>query len=262
MSSYNLINGTYASQSYDLVTTVLRKDWGYKGFVMTDWFGGKDPVAQMQAGNDLLMPGTKQQSQRIIDAVNHDSLDVKILDENVARILNIILQSPSFKNYKFSDKPDLKKDAAISREAATEGMVLLKNNDNALPFKSIKSVALFGNNGYDLIAGGTGSGDVNKAYKVSLLQGLGNAGYTVDADIKTTYQDYLADYNTKHPKKNFFQEFMNPTPPAPEYAMDNSIVTAKAASADVAVIAIGGMQVKAKTERLKTILIYLIQNKR
>src|SRR6476659_211029 len=190
MSSYNLINGNYESENYDLVTRVLRKDWGYKGFVMTDWFGGKNSVAQMQAGNDLLMPGTKQQSQRIIDAVNHDSLDVKLLDENVARILNIILQSPSFKNYKFSDKPDLKKDADISREAATEGIVLLKNNDNSLPFKSIKSVALFGNNGYDLIAGGTGSGDVNKAYKVSLSQGFSNAGYTVDAAIKATYQDY------------------------------------------------------------------------
>jgi beta-glucosidase len=171
--------------------------------------------------------------------VNHDSLDVEALDENCERILNIILQSPSFKNYKFSDKPDLKKDAAISREAATDGMVLLKNNDNALPFKSIKNIALFGNNGYDLIAGGTGSGDVNKAYKVSLFQGLGTAGYTVDAAIKTAYQDYLADYNTKHPKKNFFQEFMNPTPPAPEYTIDNSIITAKAVSADVAVIAIG-----------------------
>src|SRR6476620_10003742 len=95
MSSYNLINGTSASQSYDLVTTVLRKDWGYKGFVMTDWFGGKNPVEQMQDGNDLLMPGTKQQSQRIIDAVNHDSLDIKIVDQNVERILNVILQSPS-----------------------------------------------------------------------------------------------------------------------------------------------------------------------
>ena len=66
MSSYNLINGTYASQSHDLITTVLRKDWGYKGFVMTDWFGGRNPVEQMQAGNDLLMPGTKQQSQKFI----------------------------------------------------------------------------------------------------------------------------------------------------------------------------------------------------
>ena len=117
----------------------------------------------------------------------------------------------------------------LSREAAAEGMVLLKNNNNALPFTSVKNIALFGNNGYDLIAGGTGSGDVNKAYKISLSQGLSNAGYTVDADLKNSYTNYIADYNAKHPKKNFFQEFMNPTPPAPEFETDNNLITSKAA---------------------------------
>ncbi len=239
MSSYNLINGTYASQSHDLITTVLRDDWGYKGFVMTDWFGGRNPVEQMQAGNDLLMPGTKQQTQRIIDAVNHDSLDVKVLDENCSRILNIILKSPAFKQYKFNNAPDLKKDAQVSREAATDGMVLLKNSDGALPFTSVKNIALFGINGYDLIAGGTGSGDVNKAYKISLSQGLTNAGYNVDADIKTTYTNYVSDYNKAHPKKSFFEEFRNPTPPAPEFVIDDNTINAKAAGTDVAIISIG-----------------------
>ena len=240
MSSYNLLNGTYTSQEYDLLTTILRKEWGFKGFVMTDWFGGKDPVAQMKAGNDLIMPGTPQQTKTILAAVEHDSLSVKVLDENVERMLNIILESPAFKGYKFSNKPDLVKNAALSRTAAAEGMILLKNKEAALPFaKGANKIALFGNNGYDLIAGGTGSGDVNKAYTVSLVQGLAGAGYTVDNGLKNIYTGYLSAEKIKHPKKGFFEEFMHPTPPIAEFVADNNLVTQKAGEADIAVIAIG-----------------------
>jgi beta-glucosidase len=113
MSSYNKINGTFASEDYDLLTTVLRKEWGFKGLVMTDWFGGKDAVAQMKAGNDLLMPGTPAQSKAILDAVNNGSLDVKILDENAERIVNYILRTPSYKKTPFTNRPDLKAHAAL-----------------------------------------------------------------------------------------------------------------------------------------------------
>lgn len=240
MSSYNLINGTYTSQEYDLLTTILRKEWGFKGFVMTDWFGGKDPVAQMNAGNNLLMPGTTEQTQKIIDAVKSGAVPEKMLDENVAGILKIILKSPAFAHYKYSNRPDLRRHAELSREAAAQGMVLLRNEDGALPLaRPVKNIALFGNNGYDLIAGGTGSGDVNKAYKISLAQGLANAGYSVDHDLKEAYASYLAAYTANHPKKNFFAEFMNPTPPAPEYLVDKDLLAKKAASADVAILSIG-----------------------
>ena len=239
MSSYNKINGTYTSEEHDLLTTVLRDEWGFKGFVMTDWFGGKDPVEQMKAGNDLLMPGTPQLWQRIINAVNHDSLAVKVLDENIERILNVILLSPTFKNYKYSDKPDLTKDAAVSRAAAEEGMVLLKNDKNTLPLKTIKKIAVFGNTSYDIIAGGTGSGDVNKAYTVSLLQGLANAGYDVDADLKNVYLDYLNTQKKLRPKKSFMEEFRNPTPPISEFLVDNDLINRKAAEMDIAVFTLG-----------------------
>lgn len=240
MSSYNLLNGTYTSENGDLLTTVLRSDWGFKGFVMTDWFGGKNAVAQMKAGNNLLMPGSGQQSKAIVDAVKAGELSEKVLDENVAGILNIILRSPSFAGYKYSDQPDLKKDAQISREAATQGMVLLKNEAQALPLaQSGQHIALFGNYGYKLIAGGTGSGDVNKAYKVTLAQGLTGAGYQIDGDLQSVYSSYLTDYTAKQPKKTFIQEFMNPTPPAPEYAIDKAIIGKKAGSTDLAIVVIG-----------------------
>lgn len=240
MSSYNLINGVYASQNHGLLTTVLRKDWGFKGFVMTDWFGGKDAVAQMQAGNNLLMPGSDKQSEAIVAAVKAGKLSEKVLDEQATGILKVILMSPSFKGGHYSDAPDLKAHAQLSRSAAAQGMVLLKNDDWALPIKSgVHKIALFGNYGYQLIAGGTGSGDVNKAYVIPLVEGLKNAGYSVDKDVQTTYTSYLADYSTKHPKKSFFQEFMNPTPPAPEFDADKGMVAGKAAGTDLAVIVIG-----------------------
>jgi beta-glucosidase len=235
MSSYNKINGTYTSENPELLTTILRDEWGFKGFVMTDWFGGRDPIAQMNAGNDLLMPGTPQQVQRIIDAVNHDSLDVKVLDRNIEHILNVILLSPSFKGYKYSDKPDLKADAAVARAAASEGMVLLKNNSNTLPLKNIKKVALFGNTSYDFISGGTGSGDVNEAYTISLVQGLQNAGYSISEDLANAYNAYLTEAKAKRPRR---QGFLVP-PPIPEASLVPTQISDQAQSADMAIITIG-----------------------
>ena len=240
MSSYNLLNGTYTSQEYDLLTTILRKEWGFKGLVMTDWFGGKDPVAQMKAGNDLLMPGTPSQTKAIIEAVKNGTLDQKVLDENCERILNIIFESPAYKNYKFSNKPDLRKHEEISKIVAEDGMVLLKDNDHALPFsKNVHSIALFGINGYELIAGGTGSGDVNKAYTISLAQGLANAGYNVANQVKNVYTNYINEEQAKHPKKSFFAEFMNPTPPVKEYVADEAFLNSAAENDDIAAISIG-----------------------
>ena len=90
MSSYNKVNGTHASESHKLLTEVLREQWGFKGFVMTDWFGGEDAVAQMVAGNDLLMPGYDMQHEAIQQAVKAGQLDARILDQNVENILKIV----------------------------------------------------------------------------------------------------------------------------------------------------------------------------
>ena len=240
MSSYNYINGKYTSEDYDLLTTILRKEWGFKGLVMTDWFGGKDPVAQMKAGNDLLMPGTAAQKKTIMDAVNNGTLNVKVIDENAERLVEYILGSPSYKKTVFTNKPDLKAHAAIARVAATEGMVLLKNEASALPLgKSTKNIAAFGNTSYDFISGGTGSGDVNEAYTISLVQGLSNAGYHVDEEIKNMYNNFISSEKAKQPQKSFFESFMNPNPPLPEFTVDNSLLLKKSTESDIALITIG-----------------------
>ena len=238
MSSYNLVNGTYTAQNQELLTTILRKEWGFKGFVMSDWFGGRDAVAMVKAGNNLIMPGLPPQKQAVIEAVKAGQLDVKYLDQNVADLLNIILLSPTFKNYKYSDSPDLKKNAQLSREAAAEGMILLKNN-NALPIASGSSVALIGNNGYELIAGGTGSGEVTKMYTVPLSDGLFHAGFAANSELYSTYTKYVEEENIKHPKKSMFEEFMNPTPPIGEYSLSTDLIAKAANANDHAIISIG-----------------------
>jgi len=236
MSSYNLINGTYTSESHELLTSILRDEWGFKGFVMTDWGGGNDPVAQLKAGNDLIMPGNPDQTKAIISAVENGTLSTNLLDQNVERILNLIVQSPSFRQSKYSDQPDLKANAQVARQAATEGMVLLQNESNTLPLARAAKVALFGNTSYDLIAGGTGSGNVNKAYTIPLSEGLAQAGYVLDASLKNAYAQYIAQEKQKRPKP---QNPFASAPPVPEMPVEAGIAEQKARDADLAIITLG-----------------------
>ena len=259
MTSYNYINGVYTSESKDLVTTILRDEWGYEGTVMTDWFGGKDGAKQMWAGNDMLQPGKAEQFDSIVAGVKSGKLDEADLDRNVQRILNLVEKSPRFQGYQYSNKPDLEAHAQVTRQSAAEGMVLMKNEvspdpskerGEVLPFgENIKKVALYGCTSYDFIAGGTGSGNVNHAYVVSLLDGLKNGGYTVSDELKTTYEKYIAD--CKEARKKELEEmakkdkqaamlasFMPGTLPA-EKQFTAEELAAQAEASDVAIITIG-----------------------
>jgi beta-glucosidase len=239
MSSYNLINGIYTSENPELLTNILRKDWGFKGFVVTDWFGGKDPVAQMIAGNDMLMPGTPDQIKAIVKAVQDGKLDVKILDRNVEKILNIMVESPRFKGYKYSNKPDLKAHAEVTRQASSEGMVLLKNDNHSLPFESgIKNVSAFGNTSYQIITGGTGSGKVNEAYSVSLIDGLQNAGYKVNDDLRSLYENYLKLTKAGRPPVRGLMAIMG-SAAIEELTLNQDIIKGMANVSDAAIITIG-----------------------
>ena len=182
MSSYNKLNGSYTQQSHDLLTGFLRDEWGFEGIVMTDWGNKAGTVDAVKAGNDLMEPGDRSESQRVIEAVNNGTLDIADLDRNVRRILEYIVKTPNFKGYKFSNKPDLDGHAQMVREAAAEGMVLLKNNGN-LPMEAKGNIALFGLSAYKSIAGGTGSGNVNKPYIRNISEGLEAAGFTLDSRL-------------------------------------------------------------------------------
>lgn len=235
MSSYNLVNGVHTTQSKDLLGTILRQEWGFKGMVMSDWFGGDNAVEQMAAGNDLLMPGNLPQKDAIIAAVNNKTLPLSILDENVDRILTMVQKTPTFLGYKNSNQPNLQQNAALSRKVAADAVILLKN-EAALPLGTGKKVALFGNFSYDMIAGGTGSGDVHKAYMISLDKGLENGKYAVNTSLSTTYKTYSAAEKLKLPKP---QTAFDIKVAIPEMPIEASLAQKMAEDNDVAIITIG-----------------------
>ena len=253
MSAYNKINGVYASSNKDLLTTVLRDEWGYKGFVMTDWFGGyagfqsiasgtgSDVVAQIEAGNDLLMPGMDIQREKLIAAIKEGNIAEGAVNKSVKNILEIVMKSPTFRKVKYNNNPDLKAHAEITRQSATEGMVLLKNKGGILPYTEKSTpIAVFGLTSYNFIAGGTGSGDVNEAYTVSLIEGLNNAGYKIDEDLKNAYVPYVEKEVAKEMKRRQENGGLLAVPQRlPEMALTNELVAEKAKSSEVAVITIG-----------------------
>ena len=260
MASYNRVNGEFSMGNHDLLTKILRDDWGYKGIVMTDWIGirsGLPTIREVQAGNDLMEPGQPAQVNEIIDGVKSGKLDIKDVDRNVRRLLEYIVKTPSFNKYPYTNKPDLKAHAAITRQSACEGIVLLKNN-GVLPFNTegshtpvggdlqsptIKTVALFGENSYDFLSGGTGSGCVHPPYVVDMLEGLKNAGIKSSETLTDIYRKYIAYARAKfqaerHPAKWFQTEMMGQQK-YPEIGLSPIAVGKEVADADAAIITIG-----------------------
>lgn len=243
MSAYNKVNGIYAQGNKDLLTNILRNDWGYKGIVETDWIGKREdlPVEQeVAAGNDLLMPGYPAQVKDIVNAVKSGKLDINDVDRNVRRMLEYIVKTPRFKGYKYSGEPDLKAHAAITRQSSTEGMVLLKNNA-ALPIRGLKTVALFGVNSYDFMSGGLGSGAVNVGYSVDMVTGLKNIGVATTPQLTEIYQNYVKYAKAKlKADKNPMMWFLNQgQPKLDEIDITERCVANEEPKADAAIITIG-----------------------
>lgn len=243
MSAYNKVNGVYAQGNKDLLTNILRNDWGYKGIVETDWIGKREDLTveqEVAAGNDLMMPGYPAQVKDIVNAVKSGKLDVNDVDRNVRRMLEYIVKTPRFKGYKYSGEPDLKAHAAITRQSSTEGMVLLKNNA-ALPIRGLKTVALFGVNSYDFMSGGLGSGAVNVGYSVDMVTGLRNIGVATTPQLTEIYQNYVKYAKAKlKADKNPMMWFLNQgQPKLDEIDITERCVAKEEPKADAAIITIG-----------------------
>ena len=255
MTSYNKLNGPYAVQNYDLLTTIVRDEWGWKGMYVSDWNAGDDAVAAMLAGNDMLQPGQDKQYQAILEAAKSGKLPMEVLDANVKRILEYVVKTHNyqnlkikkFKNENFCPAENLKAHAKVVREVGADGIVLLKNS-GILPLESSKfkvqsskiSVALFGCTSYDWISGGSGFGGTSVGhYTVSLVEGMRSAGYEVYKPLLATYTQHLATE-----EKRLFPDGRPPfslTPPAraDEKQFTAQELDAAIAGSDVAIISLG-----------------------
>lgn len=236
MSSYNVLNGEYTQQSYDLLTTVLRDEWGWNGVVMTDWGNKQGTVKSLKAGNDLMEPGAQNEMERIIAGVKSGEISGEELDRNVRHMLEYIVKTPRFREYKYTNKPDTEAHAQLARRAGAEGMVLLKNN-GVLPLEGDEKVGLFGVASYDFIAGGTGSGNVNKKYIRNIQEGLEGNGLTVDPAPASWYKKYIS-YTEETMSNNGAGVFWG-KPVLPEAELSLNFVKKVEAATDVAVLTIG-----------------------
>jgi beta-glucosidase len=236
MSSYNKINGVYTQQNPELLTDILRGDWGYKGIVMTDWGSKAGTVQAVKAQNDLMEPGNQTEIDRIVKGVQDGVISMEEIDRNVRNMLNYIVKTPAFKGYKYSNKPDLKAHAELVREAGAEGLILLKNND-VLPLAKGSKVALFGIGSYDLIAGGTGSGDVHKEHVTSLDKGMVEDGFTIEEKTAEWYRDY-EKFARDNEENNNTSQFTWGKTVLPEMEISDAFVKKVTSGSDAAVITI------------------------
>jgi beta-glucosidase len=193
MTAYNKLNGFYTPEIPELLQDIVRKEWGFEGLYMTDFdMNYGDVVAQVRAGVSMIMSGSEREINEVTNAVKRKVLDESTLDKNLIYNMKLKLNSQSMKGYKPSLKPDLKAHAKIAREAVGEGIVMLKNDNNTLPIKKKKKVAVFGKTSYHSIAAGTGSGGVrSNKYAISINEGLKSSGYKVLKEMEKNYMDFI-----------------------------------------------------------------------
>ncbi len=197
MCSYNRVNGLHVSDSREYLTDILRDEWGFDGYVMSDWGAVNDRVKGLQAGLELEMPASGGENDKlIVEAVKNGSLDEAVLDQAVERILNIVYR------YEENAKPDtiwdMDADHELSRRIEEECIVLLKN-EKILPLENRGSIAFIGKYAKKPRFQGGGSSHINCFQVESAMDAVKNRAYGIRANIQYVdgYEDGKDEIDTE-----------------------------------------------------------------
>ncbi len=227
MSAYNKVNGAYCSENHYLLNKKLKDDWKFKGLVMSDWGAVHSTIPTAQNGLDLEMPtGDFLNEKSLTDAVSSGEVSIKTIDDKISRILTVMFKLGLFE-HQFSPNKSLvntKSHQKAAYKTAVEGIVLLKNNNDALPlnFKKIKSIAVIGPNAAVARTGGGGSSMVTPVYSVSPLEALKNK---LPQNVKINFAEgiKLSGDATPIDEKYFYQPGKNEHGLAAEYFTNKNL---------------------------------------
>jgi len=196
MCAYNKINGVYCSDNEELLTRILREEWGFDGLVMTDWGAMNDRVAAFRAGCDLNMPGgSGYMKKEVMDAVARGELDEKDIDRSVGRVLKMVMDAREALKEKATCDYDAHHE--LARIAAEQSAVLLKNDDNILPVKEGQKIAIVGDMAGEMRYQGTGSSHINPIRLVNPADVLTGTASVEEADVVIVFAGLTPDYESE-----------------------------------------------------------------
>lgn len=222
MAAYNLLQGEHCTENKHLLTDILKKEWGFDGFVVSDWDATYGTAAAANAGLDLEMPYGKFFDDKLMDAVKKGEVNESVIDDKIKRLMRVRFKAGLF------DAPRKVNERAIYLEehkqlaldAARESIVLLKNKNNLLPLDKtkVKTIAVVGPNAAEARTGGGGSSKVNPFYEVSPLEGLQKAvgkeikinyayGTAMKGDIQPLSPEYMVPSNLSRGEQGLWAEY-------------------------------------------------------
>ena len=202
MSSYNCLNGEHTSVKKELLTDILRGEFGFEGFVMSDWGAAGTMTDKVNAGNDVNMPGNETDPADVLAAYKAGKITDTALDACCYHILTVVAESPTHKGLKMNTRVNTKEHNPLATQAAADTVILLQNTDAALPLAKDTSVAVFGNGAYQTVFGGAGSGGVSPNTTVSIVDGLRRADGLTVANAKNNPFQNCAPHDAMDPSKD------------------------------------------------------------